>query len=69
MNHVEDNVKTDLQVGEVNKIRSNHNDANEQVNRHQLDGTDGVIQDDGFYYLLPSESSLSGKLKRALKII
>ncbi|WP_373442680.1 LCP family protein [Staphylococcus equorum] len=58
MNHVEDNVKTDLTVGELNKIRSNYNDANEQVNRHQLDGQGG-IQDDGLYYFIPSESSLS----------
>ncbi|QPS98898.1 LCP family protein [Staphylococcus equorum] len=58
MNHVKDNVKTDLTVGELNKIRSNYNDANEQVNRHQLDGQGG-IQDDGLYYFIPSESSLS----------
>lgn len=58
MNHVEDNVKTDLTVGELNKIRSNYNEANEQVNRHQLDGQGG-IQDDGLYYFIPSESSLS----------
>lgn len=58
MNHVEDNVKTDLTVGELNKIRSNYNDANEQVNRHQLDGQGG-IQDDGLYYFIPNESSLS----------
>jgi len=58
MNHVEDNVKTDLTVGELNKIRSNYNDANKQVNRHQLEGQGG-IQEDGLYYFIPSESSLS----------
>ena len=65
MNHVEDNVKTDLTVGELNKIRSNYNDANEQVNRHQLDGQGG-IQDDGLYYFIPSESSLS-EIERNIK--
>lgn len=65
MNHVEDNVKTDLTVGELNKIRSNYNEANEQVNRHQLDGQGG-IQDDGLYYFIPSESSLS-ELEASIK--
>lgn len=58
MNHVEDNVKTDLTVGQLNKVRSNYKDANDNVNRHQLEGQGG-IQDDGLYYFVPSESSLS----------
>lgn len=58
MNHVEDNVKTDLSVGELNKVRSNYKDANDNVNRHQLEGQDG-IQDDGLYYFVPSENSLN----------
>ncbi|PHK50271.1 LCP family protein [Staphylococcus edaphicus] len=58
MNHVEDNVKTDLSIGELNKVRSNYKDANDNVNRHQLEGQGG-IQDDGLYYFVPSESSLS----------
>ncbi|WP_411848754.1 LCP family glycopolymer transferase [Staphylococcus succinus] len=58
MNHIKDNVKTDLSIGELNKIRSKYNDANENVNRHQLQGQGG-IQDDGLYYFVPSDSSLS----------
>lgn len=58
MNHVEDNVKTDLTIGQLNKVRSNYKDANDNVNRHQLEGQGG-IQDDGLYYFVPSESSLS----------
>lgn len=58
MNHVEDNVKTDLSVGELNKVRSHYKDANDNVNRHQLEGQGG-IQDDGLYYFVPSENSLN----------
>ncbi|WP_436854689.1 LCP family glycopolymer transferase [Staphylococcus caeli] len=58
MNHVEDNVKTDLTIGELNTVRSNYKNANDNVHRHQLDGQGG-IQDDGLYYFVPSESSLS----------
>ncbi len=58
MNHIKDNVKTDLSIGELNKIRSKYNDANDNVNRHQLQGQGG-IQDDGLYYFVPSDSSLS----------
>lgn len=58
MNHVEDNVKTDLSVSQLNKVRSNYKDANDNVNRHQLEGQGG-IQDDGLYYFVPSESSLN----------
>ena len=58
MNHVEDNVKTDLTLGELNKVRGNYKDANDNVHRHQLEGQGG-IQDDGLYYFVPSQSSLS----------
>ena len=33
-------------------------DANDNVNRHQLEGQGG-IQDDGLYYFVPSENSLN----------
>lgn len=58
MNHVEDNVKTDLTLGELNKVRGNYKDANDNVHRHQLEGQGG-IQDDGLYYFIPSQNSLS----------
>lgn len=50
-------MKTDLSLGELNTIRSKYKDANDTVNRHQLDGQGG-IQDDGLYYFVPSDSSL-----------
>ncbi|GAA6817022.1 LCP family protein [Helicobacter pylori] len=58
MNHVKDNVKTDLSIGDINTIRSKYNKANDTVNRHQLDGQGG-IQDDGLYYFVPSDDSLN----------
>src|SRR5699024_12343169 len=58
MNNVEDNVKTDLTLGVLNKVRGNYKDANDNVHRHQLEGQGG-IQDDGLYYFIPSQSSLT----------
>lgn len=58
MNHIKENVKTDLSIGELNTVRSNYKDADKTVNKHQLDGQGG-IQDDGLYYFVPSQSSLS----------
>jgi LCP family protein required for cell wall assembly len=57
MNHVKDNVKTDLSIGDINTIRGKYKKANDTVNRHQLDGQGG-IQDDGLYYFVPSDDSL-----------
>jgi len=70
MDHIKDNVTTDLSLGDLTKIRSKYKDANETVNRNQLDGQGG-IQDDGLYYFIPSESSLSdiqNKIKDNLEI-
>ena len=57
MNQVKDSVQTDLTIGDLNTIRSNYSDANETVNRHQLDGQGG-IQGDGLYYFVPNPGSL-----------
>ncbi|WP_180810508.1 LCP family protein [Staphylococcus sp. 17KM0847] len=56
MNQLGDNVQTDLTLSELNTIRSKYSDANENVNRHQLEGSDG-IQDDGLYYFIPDSNS------------
>ncbi|MCS4486045.1 LCP family glycopolymer transferase [Staphylococcus americanisciuri] len=58
MNQLSDNVQTDLSLSELNQIRSNYSDANDNVNRHQLEGSDG-IQDDGLYYFVPDSDSLA----------
>lgn len=55
---IEENVKTDLSLGELNTIRSKYKKANENVNRLQLEGSGG-IQNDGLYYYVPDESSLN----------
>lgn len=56
-NQIEKNVKTDLTLGQLNTIRSKYKDANENVRRHQLQGSGG-IQDDGLYYFVPGKASL-----------
>ncbi|AVQ33690.1 LytR family transcriptional regulator [Staphylococcus muscae] len=56
MNQLGENVQTDLSLSELNQIRSNYSDANENVNRHQLEGSGG-IQSDGVYYFVPDENS------------
>ena len=38
MNQIQKNVKTDLKLGDLNTIRTKYKDANDQVNRHQLEG-------------------------------
>lgn len=58
MDQLGDNVTTDLSLSELNTIRSNYSDANEHVNRHQLEGSGG-IQDDGVYYFVPDSDSLA----------
>ena len=45
-----------LKLGDLNTIRTKYKDANDQVNRHQLEG-EGGIQNDGLYYFIPSDAS------------
>lgn len=56
MNQLGDNVQTDLSLSELNQVRSNYSDANDNVNCYQLEGSDG-IQSDGLYYFIPDEGS------------
>ena len=60
---------TDLSLGDLTKIRSKYKDANETVNRNQLDGQGG-IQDDGLYYLYQVKVHIrySNKIKDNLEI-
>ncbi|MCM3499595.1 LCP family glycopolymer transferase [Staphylococcus capitis] len=56
MSEIQQNVKTDLSLSDLNLVRKNYKDANDNVNRHQLDG-EGGIQSDGLYYFVPSDAS------------
>ena len=62
MNEIQNNVKTDLTLGDLNTIRSNYKDANDTINKHQLSGQGG-IQSDGLYYFIPSEQSKAESTK------
>ncbi|MDC6327621.1 LCP family glycopolymer transferase [Staphylococcus auricularis] len=57
MNHVQDHIQTDLSIGELRKIASHYRDANETVNKYQLEGQGG-IQSDGLYYFVPNDDAL-----------
>ena len=56
MSEIQQNVKTDLSLSDLNLVRKNYKDANDNVNVHQLDG-EGGIQSDGLYYFVPSDAS------------
>jgi len=52
---VENNVKTDLSLTELNGIRSDYKAAQKTVNRHTLKG-ENTVGDDGLYYFYPSDN-------------
>lgn len=54
-NAVEENVKTDLNLTELNGIRSDYKAAQKNINRHILKG-ENTIGDDGLYYFYPSDN-------------
>ncbi|MBC2920284.1 LCP family protein [Staphylococcus saprophyticus] len=54
-NAVEDNVKTDLSLNELNDIRSDYKSAQKNVKRHTLNG-ENKLGDDGLYYFVPSDN-------------
>lgn len=56
LSQIQKNVTTDLTIKDLITIRNNYKNANQNVNRHQLDG-EGGIQDDGLYYFIPSQNS------------
>lgn len=57
---VEDNVKTDLSVTDLNVIRSDNNSAQKNVTRLTLN-TENALGDDGLYYFYPSNHNQIGK--------
>ncbi|WP_436862869.1 LCP family protein [Staphylococcus caeli] len=52
---VENNVKTDLSLTELNGIRSDYKAAQKNVNRHTLKG-ENTVGDDGLYYFYPGDN-------------
>lgn len=54
-NAVEDNVKTDLSLTELNGIRSDYKAAQKYINRHTLKG-ENTVGDDGLYYFYPGDN-------------
>lgn len=54
-NAVEDNVKTDLSLTELNDIRFDYKSAQKNVKRHTLNG-ENKLGDDGLYYFVPSDN-------------
>lgn len=52
---LENNVKTDLSLTELNGIRSDYKAAQKTVNRHTLNG-ENTVGDDGLYYFYPSDN-------------
>jgi len=54
-NAIEDNVKTDLSLTELNDIRSDYKNAQKNVKRHTLNG-ENTLGEDGLYYFYPSDN-------------
>ncbi|MBO1214455.1 LCP family protein [Staphylococcus nepalensis] len=54
-NAIEDNVKTDLSLTELNDIRSDYKNAQKNVKRHTLNG-ENTLGKDGLYYFYPSDN-------------
>ena len=55
---IEKNVKTDLKLSELYTVRNHYKNANKNVHKQLLEGQGG-IQNDGLYYYVPSDDSLS----------
>ncbi|MEC2071186.1 LCP family glycopolymer transferase [Alkalihalophilus marmarensis] len=69
LNVVEENVLTNLSLGELWDIYTTYNVAIDQIEQHELQGED--IKKDGIYYFSPDEdelASLSTKLKEHLEL-
>ncbi|MDV2684194.1 LCP family protein [Alkalihalophilus lindianensis] len=64
LNVVEDNVTTNLSLGELWDIYSTYNAAIDEIEQHQIEGED--ITKDGIYYFSPDEEKLE-QLSNVLK--
>jgi polyisoprenyl-teichoic acid--peptidoglycan teichoic acid transferase len=69
MSVVEDNIRTNLSLGEIWSIQSNYRDALNTIEEHEIAGEDGEM--DEVYYFLPDEENvqeLSEELKKHLEL-
>lgn len=58
-----DNVKTDLSLGQLNKMRQNYDDAQDDVERYTIQG-ENKIGDDNLWYFYPDENNLNKVMKK-----
>ncbi|WP_462419931.1 LCP family glycopolymer transferase [Salinicoccus sp. Marseille-QA3877] len=66
-----ENIRTNIQFNEMNKLRSTYQDPAENLDRLLLEGYDERSQDDGLYYFFPDEASyneVTSELKGNLEI-
>ena len=61
----QDNLKTDLSFMELNKFKSDYDNAQDNVERLTIDGQNGQ-GDDGLYYFYPNKDSLN-EVKQKIK--
>ena len=66
-----ENIRTNIQFNEMNKLRSTYQEPAQNLDRLLLDGYDERSQDDGLYYFFPDEASyneVTSELKGNLEI-
>jgi len=57
----EENVKTDLNVGDLKSLYSNYKDATESIDKESIDG-ENLIESDGVWYFEPNEEDKNVKI-------
>lgn len=59
----EDNVKTDLSLTQLNKMRQNYDDAQDNVERDTIQG-ENKVGNDNLWYFYPDENNLKSVMKK-----
>ncbi|MCC3756079.1 LCP family protein [Staphylococcus capitis] len=59
----EDNVKTDLSLTQLNKMRQNYDDAQDNVERETIQG-ENKVGNDNLWYFYPDENNLNSVMKK-----
>ncbi|WP_241955979.1 LCP family protein [Staphylococcus capitis] len=59
----EDNVKTDLSLTQLNKMRQNYDDAQDNVERDTIQG-ENKVGNDNLWYFYPDENNLNSVMKK-----
>ncbi|XVL11547.1 hypothetical protein WKW46_13275 [Staphylococcus xylosus] len=57
----EENVKTDLNVGDLKSLYSNYKDATDSIDKESIDG-ENLIETDGVWYFEPNEEDKNVKI-------